>query len=357
MKRRLLIGLVLGAFLAAPAVSSAQQPGEIFGKVTDTSGAIMPGVTVTLSSPVMLQPQIALTSETGTYRFPSLPIGLYTVKFELPGFTTVVREGIRIEIAFNAQINATMAVSAVQETVTVSGESPVVDTRDTGRGSRFTQEQLQSIPSARDPWVIIEQSAGVAMDRQNVGGSASGQQSNFVARGANFSQQKWNLDGVDITDMNATGGSPVYYDFDAFEEMQISTGGADVTMMTPGVGVNLVTKSGSDTLRGSSRYYYTDDKFEANNATDAIRKLGATSGNPVQNIKDFGVEAGGPLVKGRAWIWGSYGKQDVRVGVNGFYQATADCQALKAEVKKDPLSRSISDIRACLNTDQTLLNN
>ncbi len=162
------------------------------------------------------------------------------------------------------------------------------------------------MPSARDPWVIIEQAAGVAMDRQNVGGSASGQQSNFVARGAAMSQQKWNLDGVDITDMSATGGSPVYFDFDAFEEMQISTGGADVTMQSPGVGVNLVTKSGTDKLQGSGRYYITDEKFQSVNVTDELRKQGAATGNPIQNIKDYGFEAGGPIKRGRAWFWGSY---------------------------------------------------
>jgi hypothetical protein len=357
MKRRLLLGLVLGALIASPAVSSAQQPGEIFGKVTDTSGAIMPGVNVTLTSPVLLQSQTATTSETGSYRFPQLPIGLYTVKFELPGFRTVVREGIRIEIGFNAQINAQLEVSAVQESVTVTGESPVIDTRDTGRGSRFNQEALQAIPSARDPWVIIEQAAGVAMDRQNVGGSASGQQSNFVARGAAMSQQKWNLDGVDITDMSATGGSPVYFDFDAFEEMQISTGGADVTMQSPGVGVNLVTKSGTDQFRGSGRYYVTDQKFQSINVDDALRKQGATTGNPIQNIKDYGLEAGGPIVRGRAWIWGSYGKQNINVGINNFYKASAECQAMKAALKVDPVAIAAKDVRDCLNSDTTVLNN
>jgi hypothetical protein len=357
MKRRLLLGLVLGAFIASPAVSSAQQPGEIFGKVTDTSGAIMPGVTVTLASPVLLQPQTATTSETGSYRFPQLPIGLYTVKFELPGFRTVVREGIRIEIGFNAQINAQLEVSAVQESVTVTGESPIIDTRDTGRGSRFNQEALQAIPSARDPWVIIEQAAGVAMDRQNVGGNASGQQSNFVARGAAMSQQKWNLDGVDITDMSATGGSPVYFDFDAFEEMQISTGGADVSMQSPGVGVNLVTKSGTDQLKGSARFYITDDNFQSVNVDDAMRKQGASTGSPIQNIKDYGIEAGGPIVRGRAWIWGSYGRQDIKTGVNGFYKATEECQAMKAALKADPLAVPVKDTWPCLNPDSTLLNN
>jgi hypothetical protein len=191
------------------------------------------------------------------------------------------------------------------------------------------------------------------MDRQNVGGSASGQQSNFVARGAAMNQQKWNVDGVDVTDMSATGGSPVYYDFDAFEEMQISTGGADVSMQSPGVGVNLVTKSGTDRFKGSGRFFVTDEKFQSNNVTDTMRQNGVNTGNPIQNIKDYGFEVGGPLVKGRAWLWGSYGKQNINVGINNFFKADANCQAMKA----DPLSYSLEDIRTCLSPDTTILNN
>ena len=141
----------------------------------------------------------------------------------------------------------------MQETVTVTGESPIVDTRNTGTKQTFTNELLQSIPSARDPWVILQQTAGIAMDRENVGGNMSGQQSNYVSRGGNPINNKWSLDGIDITDMAATGGSPTYYDFDAFEEMTINTGGVDVTQQTGGVGINLVTKSGTDRFKGSSR--------------------------------------------------------------------------------------------------------
>ncbi len=343
------LGVASGAF--------AQQPGEIFGKVSDASGGVMPGVTVTLSGPTLLQPMVATSSETGTYRFPGLSVGSYTVRFELAGFKTFVRDGIRMEIGANVQINAALEISTVQETVTVTGETPVVDLRDTSKTTRFTQEALQSIPSARDPWVIIEQAAGVAMDRQNVGGSASGQQSNFVARGAAMTQQKWNLDGVDITDMSATGGSPVYFDFDAFEEMQISAGGADVTMQSPGVGVNLVTKSGTDKLRGSGRFYITDEAFQSINVTDELREQGAATGNPIQNIKDYGFEAGGPIKRGKAWFWGSYGKQDVNVGINNFFKDTPTCQAQKAALKLDPTAVPIEDVRGCLNPDSTLLNN
>jgi hypothetical protein len=357
MKFRVLPLLAVLVLVGSVASVYAQNTAEIYGKVTDASGAIMPGATVTLTSPVLLQPLTAVTTETGSYRFPGLGVGTYTIKFELPGFKTVVKEGYRLQLAESAQVNQSLEISTVQETVTVTGETPLVDLRDTSKTNRFTQEALQGIPSARDPWVIIEQSAGVAMDRQNVGGSASGQQSNFVARGANFSQQKWNLDGVDITDMTAVGGSPVYFDFDAFEEMQVSTGGSDVTMQSPGVAVNVVTKSGTDKIRGSGRFYVTDDAFESVNVSDEMRAKGATSGNPIQNIKDFGVEAGGPIQKGRAWIWGSYGKQNVGVGVNNFFKPDTACQAMKADLKADPLSHSVKDVWGCLNTDLTTLNN
>jgi hypothetical protein len=357
MRVRSTVWLAMVFVWAIAATGFAQQPGEVYGKVTDASGAVMPGVTVTLAGPSLLQPMVATSGPSGAYRFPGLAVGTYTVTFEIAGFKTHVRTGLRMEIGANIAVNAALEISSVQETVTVSGATPLVDLRDTGKSNRFTQEALQAIPSARDPWVIIEQSAGVAMDRSNVGGSASGQQSNFVARGALMSQQKWNLDGVDVTDMNATGGSPVYFDFDAFEEMQISTGGNDVTMQSPGVAVNLVTKSGTDRLRGSGRYYITDEKFESVNLNDAIRRQGATSGNPIQRITDYGVEAGGPIKKGRAWFWGSYGKQDIKVGVNGFYKATDACQALRSDLRTDALSRSVSDIWGCLNTDLTTLNN
>jgi hypothetical protein len=327
------------------------QTGEIFGKVTDASGAVLPGVTVTLTGPSLLQPQVAATSESGSFQFPRLNVGIYNVKFELPGFKIVIKEGIQVTVDFSANVSTQLSVSSVQETVTVTGESPIVDTKQTGTKQTFTLDQLQQIPSARDPWVILQQTAGIAMDRENIGGNMSGQQSNYISRGGNTFNNKWSLDGVDITDMNATGASPTYYDFDAFQEMTISTGGVDVTQQTGGVGINLVTKSGSDRFHGSGRVYDTNKKFESQNISDAQRALGATSGNPIQDVKDFGTEMGGPIKKGKAWIWGSYGKQDVKVGVLNFFQSTPACQAIKLNAANTP----IEDVNNCLNTDRTTI--
>ncbi len=346
------LGLVFGSTSAM-----AQAPtGDIAGRVVDSSGAVLPGAVVTVSGGALIQPLSATTGDTGTYLFPGLqPGNTYTVKFELTGFRTLIVERVAVSVGGNTTTNATLEVSALQETVTVSSEAPLVDTRKTGTKSNYTQEQLQNVPSARDPWVMLDRTPGIAMDRANVGGSQSGQQSGYISRGATSTNNKWLLDGVDITDQAATGASAVYYDFDMLQEMQISTGGNDVTQQTGGVGINLVTKSGSDTIRGSGRYYWTDQELGSTNLTPELRAQGARSGAPIKNIKDYGIEGGGPIYKGRAWFWGSYSKQDIQVGVVNFYQKVSGCPVNAA----DPLAQSLSvaEINSCLNTDLTVLDN
>jgi hypothetical protein len=353
MKRRV-AGLVVCVAIAFAAPALAQvETGEIAGRVQDNTGAVLPGATVTLSATSLIQPLTAVTSDTGAYQFPRIPIGTYAVRFELPGFKTVVREGIQITIGFTAQVNQRLEISTVAETVTVTGESPVVDTRSTTARTAFDLDTLQSIPSARDPWVMLERVPNITMDRINVGGSQSGQQSGYISRGSGSGNNKWSLDGVDITDMSATGASPIYYDFDMIQEMQVVTGGADASQQTGGVGINFVTRSGTNRLRGSGRFYHTDEDLQANNITDEIRTQGAGSGNPIQKINDVGFEIGGPLIRDRLWYWGSYGRQDINVGVINFYEPAARCQP----IKEDPLAYPIGDVNRCLATDQTLLNN
>jgi hypothetical protein len=323
-----LVALAL-LFVAGPA-SAQVQTGEIFGRVTDNSGAIVPGVTVTVSGPGLLQPLTAITATTGAFQFPRLPIGTYTVKFEMQGFRTVVREGIRVDIGFNAQINQQLEVSTVQETVTVTGVSPIVDSKNTSARTSFDIETLQNIPSARDPWVMLERVPNIAVDRVNVGGTQSGQQSGYISRGSNSTNHKWSLDGVDITDMSATGASPIYYDFDMIQEMQVVTGGGDASQQTGGVGINFVTRSGTNAFRGSGRFYLTDEKFQSDNLTDEVKLGGVGGGAPIQNIKDYGFEVGGPISQNKLWYWGSYSLQDIKAGIPGFYLPTAECQGIKA---------------------------
>ncbi|MBA3948667.1 MAG: TonB-dependent receptor [Acidobacteria bacterium] len=359
MKVRFTAFLTVLAIFAGVSVGAAQvQSGDITGRVADNTGAVLPGVTVTATSPALITPLTAVTSSTGTYQFPRVPIGTYTVRFELPGFSTLVREGVVVTIGFNATINADLQLSSVQETVTVSGSSPVVDTRNTTQKTTFDLEAMQSIPSARDPWVMLERTPAIAMDRINVGGSQSGQQSGYVSRGSGTGNNKWSLDGVDITDMSATGASPLYYDFDMLQEMQVVTGGADASQQTGGVGINFVSRSGTNAFRGSARLYNTNERFQGDNVTDELRAQGAGSGNPIQNINDYGFEVGGPIKRDKLWYWGSYSKQAIDVGVNGFWLPTPTCRP--AGVPTNQIANTLGStdaIRDCLATDGTKLDN
>ncbi len=161
---------------------------------------------------------------------------------------------------------------------------------------------------------------GVQIDRVNVGGNESGQQCSYSARGSQADQNTWNVDGVTITDMSALGGSPTYYDFDSFEEMHASTGGSDVTAQAPGVQLNLVTKRGTNDIHGSARIFLADGDLQWNNITqeDIDQGVSATGGNRINEVQDYGVEVGGPIVRDHVWLWGAYGRNQVNLlNVNG----------------------------------------
>ena len=147
MKR---VVLLIVAGCLASGLAGAQTNSQIFGKATDASGGVLPGVTVTLSGPVLLQPRVAVTSESGTYQFPGLAIGTYTVRFELAGFRAVVKEGLPLQGSFNAQVNAELPIASLAEDVVVTGVSPIIDVRSTTQGARFNVEELKALPTGRD---------------------------------------------------------------------------------------------------------------------------------------------------------------------------------------------------------------
>lgn len=327
--RSVLGALVLATFVSAGVASAQTQTGEIYGKVTDQSGAVMPGTTVTLTSPALLQPQSTIAAASGSYRFPNLQIGVYAVTFELTGFKRVIRTEVRIQAGFNAEVNGRLELSSLQETVTVTGESPIIDIRSNTLGTNFGKELLEKIPSARDPWVILEQTPGMVMNVQNVGGSASGQQASFGAHGSSGNQQ-WNLDGATITDM-AAGSSPTYFDFDSFEEIQITTAGGDASQEASGVALNFVTKSGSNRMKGSGRVFDANQAFQAANTPAEVAAQGGGAGNPLKDVIEYGVEMGGPIVKNKAWFWGALSRQTIEVGVLGFLKAGAPAGSTDAD--------------------------
>lgn len=305
--RHLAVFIAMGLLVATAAMAQVQT-GNIFGRVVDTSGAALPGVTVTLTG--VGAPQTFITDVDGKFRFLNLSPGTWEARAELSGFGSAVRSGIPVNLGRNSDASITMSPT-LSDTITVTAETPLLDVRRAGTGATVTQLELQEVPTGRDPWVVMQQVPGVLMDRINVGGSESGQQSSFVGKGVTGDQVAWNVDGVTVTDM-ASLSSPSYFDFDSFEEMQITTGGSDPRIMTPGVQLNMVTKRGSNEWRGSGRYFLTEDSWQSAADLPEEAESYLLLGNEISQIADYGFEAGGPLIKDRLWAWGAYAYNDIQ---------------------------------------------
>src|SRR5438309_2673623 len=284
------------------------QTGNIFGRVQAKDGSALPGVTVTLTG--IGAPQQTVSDALGNFRFISLSPGTYSLRSELAGYGTATRSGINVRIAQNSDVTMTLNPS-VAESITVTAEAPLLDVRKTGTGADVSRVELDKIPSARDPWVILQQTPGVTMDRNNVGGNESGQQSVYVSKGTTGTQATWNVDGVNITDFAATGSSPSYYDFDAFEEMQITTGGSDPRIMTPGVQLNMVTKRGTNDIKGSARFFSSKKSWQATPRVPSEAQAYLTTINQINGIQETGGEVGGPIVRDKVWFWLGYGRSNI----------------------------------------------
>ena len=306
MKKLLMASLLL--VLSATVALAQTTTGSIYGTIRTSAGLVVQDVKVTLEAGHIATTD-TMSSSRGMFRFGELPVGRYNLTFEKDGYQTIVLEGVMVRLGAASRIDAIMEATVSQEVITITGETALVDMKKTGTSTQMTQELLANIPSARDPWVILDQIAGLQTDRVNVGGSESGQQSNFVSKGDDGGNAIWAIDGITITDM-ASMSSPNYWDFDSFEEMQITTSGADASIQTAGVALNFITKQGSDTFRGQGSFYYTGESLQGDNLTSELEDLGY-QGNKIDSIKDYGFDVGGPVWKGNVWFWGAYRKQDI----------------------------------------------
>src|SRR6185295_18859091 len=239
----------------------------------------------------------------GRFRFLKLYPGTYALKAELDGFSPVEVQQVEVRIGANTEVQVTLS-AAVKDTITVTGQSPLLDERKTNLGANVGAADLARVPTARDPWSLLSQAPGVVVDRVNVGGNESGQQSSFLGVGSGSRDNTFAVDGVILTDMNAVGGSATYFDFGAFEEVQFTVASTDVTIATSGVTINQVTKRGTNEWRGSGRFLRTDGSLQS--------EPSLPNGNRIDNVDEYGADVGGPLNKDHLWIWGSYGISDIR---------------------------------------------
>jgi len=306
-ERLLVIGLLVA--LLVPGLAAGQLlTGTIAGSVTDNTGAVVPGATVTVSGERLIGgPRVEVTSATGTYRLENLPPGVYAVRFELAGFRTLDRQEIQISAGFTATINAKLEVGAVEETLTVTGESPVVDTKSNVQQTVMGQDILEGVPTGRDVWSLAKIIPGVTVSTYDVGGTQGMQQSGMSAHGSRGDDKTFAIDGLSVNWPGGGGGATmVYYDQGMFEEVNYQTSAIPAEVAIGGIFVNMVTKAGSNLWRGDARYYFANDSMQSKNFADVSQEFNFPGGNPVDSQYDFNATAAGPIVKDKIWFFGSF---------------------------------------------------
>jgi hypothetical protein len=303
--RRLVCGVCV---LCIAGVASAQvQTGSIVGSVTDSSGGVLPGVLVTVGGERLIGGVQSFTTDVnGAYRFDRLPPGEYVVKFELPGFRSVERTAIRLNAAFTATVNARLEVGSLEETITVTGESPTVDTKSNLQQTVMSQEILEGVPTGRDPWSLAKIIPGVNVSTYDVGGTQSMQQSGMSAHGSSGNDVSYNIDGATVNWPGGGGGATMmYYDQGMFEEVNYMTSAIPAEVMAGGISVNMVTKDAGNAWRGNVRYSFANEDLQATNHEDIQRTLPSFLGNPTEKTYDVNLSGGGAVIQDRLWVNGT----------------------------------------------------
>ncbi|HEX6162272.1 MAG TPA: carboxypeptidase regulatory-like domain-containing protein [Vicinamibacterales bacterium] len=313
------------ALVLTPIIASAQTS-AISGTVRDASGGVLPGVTVEVSSPALIEKtRSTVTSGEGTYSILALRPGTYTVKFELPGFATVIREGVELTSDFTATINTDLKVGALEETLTVTGESPIVDTTSITQRVVMTAEVREALPTGRNiqavgimiPGTSLAVGGGGALSR-DVGGSGNLQQSPLQYRGSGDTVQT--IEGIRLNNLCAQGAySGVYWNDASFEEFSYITGADSAEMGQGGMRVNMVPRDGGNTFRGTMTFNYADESFGSDNCGSAgigqpctrSNLSGSKTFNPnnaitnvdvIKKIWDVNPSIGGPIVRNKVWF-------------------------------------------------------
>ena len=254
-----------------------------------------------------------VTEADGKFLFPALPSGTYTLTFALSGFKQVKRENIVLTLGRTLTVDMPLEVASIEETVTVTAESPLVDKTTTAVGSEFSAEKLASIPSATDLWAALGQSQGVRMRGFDVGGSHKSQQVNYESFGIR-DQNRVVTDNVDTTE--GTGGAGFYQDFFAHEEINVSAAGGDVAMNTPGSALISTIKSGGNMFKSLVHYSYEGERFVGRNVDEANSLRGDT-GQPNILFYETHLDLGGPVVRDRAWFFAAYNRFKIDKIISG----------------------------------------
>ena len=299
------------------ALGQSVSSGTIHGTVRDQSGGVLPGVTATLTSPALqVRELVQVTNAEGEYRFVDLPAGTYLLKFELTGFSTLIREDLRLTVGFTARVDESLKVGAMEESVTVSGQSPVVDITSTSASVAFTKEILENVPRGRDLQNVLAMAPGVTQARMDVGGSTLAQRQDTSSYGME-AQPKLQYEGMNIA-MGADMNTPIYFVDNSLEEVQVRTSGNDAEVSTPGVSMVAIMKSGGNTFHGAYRGSWQPGGLVGNNLNDSLRAQNINAPPKLKKFYDVAADLGGRIVRDKLWFYGGYAKQTKSEGTLGF---------------------------------------
>src|SRR5688572_32733741 len=247
------------------AATAWAQDGVITGGVTDASGAVMPGVTVSLTGTSVMGVRTGVSDDQGGYRFGLLPPGAYTLKFEIPGFNAVVREGIQLTAGFTSTLNVVMNVGAVSEAITVVGSSPLIDVTNAIVATTFTKELTAALPTGHDVFSMLAVTPGVQLTAPDVGGSRAGLRAQFRVFG---STSQWNvIEGAIMASLQ-------YEDPDIYEEVQVAGASKGADAPVGGSVNNFIVKSGGNNVRGMLFYDREPLDLQSSNLSDDLKRQG-----------------------------------------------------------------------------------
>ena len=316
------VTVLLASLLAAPGLSIAQElRGQIIGTVLDGTGLALPGVTVTARSATLILPQTTTTEGDGSYRFPALPSGEYTVTFELSQFQTRRQEAVKLSLATILRIDATLQPSSLSSEITVVADSPVVDVSGTSVGTSFDKELLTGIPTARDIWSAMALAPGFQMRGIDVGGSHTGAQTTYSAYGVATGHRTL-VEGIIVN--NSRTSNSGYFDYGSMEEFRLGASGAMGEAAGPGSMLNFTVKSGENTWGGDLSFDYQNDDMVSDNVPQALKSTGGVAGdgfkaptggvsrgNRITSKYDVNVGLRGPIVKDKAHFFIGYRNNDL----------------------------------------------
>ena len=312
------IVFAIACLVLVPAAAYAQA--SIAGVVKDTSGAVLPGVTVEAASPALIEKvRSVVTDGTGQYKVVDLRPGTYSVTFTLPGFNTFKREGIELAGSFTATVNADLRVGAVAETVTVTGDAPIVDIQSVTQQKVLGKDVLDSIPAGRNHANFANLIPGMtgALD---YGGTNNLNLSTLTVHGGRTGDQRVMVDGMSISATSGNGElSNFIPDMTATQEVAVSYSAGSADQAFGGVQMNLIPREGGNVFKGSFFATAVNAWFQNSNYTPELQAAGLRTPNSIKEVYDFNPGAGGPIVKDKLWFYSAARWQGTQTYVAGLY--------------------------------------